>query len=79
MFFILTPDAEELIPQAGRVHHHSRECYVGSRWSGEAGLSVGMHARQEGRECRRGLGRLHPANGNQGAYWATKQRATFAI
>ena len=33
---------------------------------GEADYRVGTHARQEGWECRRWLGRLHPANGNQG-------------
>ena len=77
MFFLFHPDAEEFIPQAGRVHHHSRERYVGSRWSGEAGHSVGMNTRQEGWKCQRGLGRLHTANANQGAYWPTKRRSTM--
>ena len=33
---------------------------------------VGTHARQGGRGCRRWLGRLHPVDGNQGAYRARK-------
>ena len=79
MFFLLNPDAKEFIPQAGRVHHHSRERHVENRESGEAGHSVGLHAQQEGLECRRWLGWLHPANGNQGAYRATYRRVTFVI
>ena len=52
MVFLLNPDEKEFIPEAGRLHHHSRERYMGSRGSGEAGHSVGMHARQEGWECQ---------------------------
>ena len=74
-----TTSAKEIIPQAEGRHHHIRERYVGSRGSGEAGHSVGMHARQKGWECQRWLGRLHQANGNQGAYWATKRKATFVF
>ena len=73
-------NAKEFIPgKARRQHHHSRKRYVGSLGSGEAGHRVGTHARQEGRECRRWLGRLHPVNGKQGAYRATKQREAFAL
>ena len=77
--FLLHPDAKDFISEAGRVHRNSRERYIGSRGSGEAGHRVGTHARQEGWECPRWLGRLHPVNGNQGAYRATKRRATFVI
>ena len=77
--FSLNPDAKEFIPEAGRVHHHARERYMDSRGSGEAGRSVGTRERQEEWECRRWPGRLHPVNGNQGAYRVTKRKATFVI
>ena len=79
MILFLNPYAKEFIPEVKRVHHHSRERYVGSLGSGEAGHSVGTQARQEGWECRRWLGRLHPVNGNQGTYRATKRRAAFVM
>ena len=77
LYFRLTPDAEESIPLAALVHNQSGERYLGSRWSAKVGHSVPMHARQEGWECRRRLGRLHPANGNQGTYRAAKLESNF--
>ena len=67
-FVFLDLDATNFITEAGQVHHHGKELYMGSQGSGEAGHSVGTHARKEGWECRRWLGRLNPVNGNQGAY-----------
>ena len=77
--FILNPNTKKFIPRRARREHHRRERYVCSLGSGEAGHCVGMQARQEQRERWRWLGRLHPVNGNQGAYRATKQRAAFAL
>lgn len=81
MPFIFNPNAKEFIPlRATREYHHSRERNVCSLGSGEAGHRVGTHTRQEGRECRRWLGWLHPVNGNQGANRTrTERRASLAI
>ena len=79
MSFLLNLDAEEFIPEAGRVHHHSRERDMGSRRNGEAGHSVSAYARHEGWDCRRWMGRLLSVNGNQGAFRAAKRGVTFVI
>ena len=75
MCYILNPN--KFILRKARRKPLSRERYVGSLGSGEAGHRVGTHARQEGHECRCQLGRLHPVNRNQGAYRATQLGATF--
>ena len=82
MRFIFNPDAEDIIPNAEEEHRHSGERYGYSVEGGEAGHSVGKETPpQRGRKCRGwgGLGRLNPANGNQGMYRAKKRRAYTAI
>ena len=44
MATLLNPDGKKFIPQAVQVHDHSREGYVDSRGSGEAGHSVDKQA-----------------------------------
>ena len=80
MRYIFNSNAKEFIPRkARRELHQDRGCYVGSLASGEASYRVGTHARQEGLECLRSLGRLHPANENQAAYRATNDRVALAL
>ena len=75
---LFNPNIGRLVFTVEVEHSHTREIYVGSLVSGEAGHRVGTHARLEGRKYWRWLRRLHLVNKTRRACRAMTQSVTFA-